>query len=257
MSPTHEYMIEVEGLKKYFGSFAAVRGVSFSVRRGEIFGLLGANGSGKSTTIRMLCGILEPTEGEGRVVGYDLRREPEKIKSAIGYMSQKFSLYEDLTPVENIRFYLGIYDVPPSLWPEKIKWLVSTFALEAFESRLTGDLPVGWKQRLALGCAILHHPPLIFLDEPTSGVDPLSRRRFWNFIREMAQTGVSVMVTTHYMDEANYCHRLALLSEGRLIALGSPEEIVKGACGSDRDASLERAFVKIVTENAGHQWPIR
>ncbi|MCX7982620.1 MAG: ABC transporter ATP-binding protein [Syntrophales bacterium] len=243
-------IVDVHGVKKYFGSFGAVKGISLAIQRGEIFGLLGANGSGKSTTIRILCGILEPTEGTGQVVGYDLRRESELIKSSIGYMSQKFSLYEDLTPLENVRLFLGIYNVPTHLWSDKIEWLVDNFKLKNFLERRTGDLPTGWKQRLALGCAILHNPPLLFLDEPTSGVDPLSRRQFWGFIRQMAKGGVTVMVTTHYMDEAGYCHRLALLNEGLIIAMGPPEEIVKKACGEDETASLEKAFVKLIGKRA-------
>jgi len=246
-----EWVVEVEGLKKYFGDFAAVKGISFSVQRGEIFGLLGANGSGKSTTIRMLCGILEPTAGKGKVAGFDLLRDPERIKSVIGYMSQKFSLYEDLTPLENIRFYLGIYEVPYHLWAEKTAWLVETFDLAAFENRRTGDLPIGWKQRLALGCAILHDPSLIFLDEPTSGVDLLSRRRFWDLIRHLAQAGVTVIVTTHYMDEATNCERLAFLSEGEIVAMGQPAEIVRQACGNRSEASLEEAFLRIVSQKSG------
>lgn len=242
----NELVVEIRNLKKCFGRFTAVKGISFSVCRGEIFGLLGANGSGKSTTIRMLCGILKPTAGEGKVAGFDIRREPEKIKSAIGYMSQKFSLYEDLTPLENIRFYLGIYNVAPNLWSERIDWVVNTFGLQSFLARRTGDLPTGWKQRLALGCAILHHPPLLFLDEPTSGVDPLSRRRFWDFIRELASSGVTVIVTTHYMDEATHCGRLILLSEGAIIASGAPRDIIRQACGEEREAGLEEAFVRIV-----------
>ncbi len=217
--------VVVEDLVKRFGRFAAVNGVSFQVRRGEIFGFLGPNGAGKSTTIRMLCGILAPTEGNGTVAGFDIRTEPERIKSHIGYMSQKFSLYQDLTVEENIDFYSGIYRIDPRRKRERKEWVVQMAGLAEHRNRPTGILSGGWKQRLALGCAILHRPPIVFLDEPTSGVDPISRRQFWDLIYEMAGQGVTVFVTTHYMDEAEYCDRLALIYRGELIATGTPEAL--------------------------------
>ncbi|MBP8980175.1 MAG: ABC transporter ATP-binding protein [Syntrophobacterales bacterium] len=238
--------IRVHNLEKRFGDFVAVNRVSFQVRRGEIFGFLGANGSGKSTTIRMLCGILAPTAGEGTVAGYDIFREPEAIKGAIGYMSQKFSLYEDLTPLENIKFYLGIYDVAPLRWTERIDRIMEMTQLGDVRHRLTRDLPPGWRQRLALGCALLHEPDILFLDEPTSGVDPLTRQRFWNFIRTLAARGITVFVTTHYMDEARYCERIVMLNQGTIVATGTPGEIVARACPDRREADLNDAFITLM-----------
>lgn len=233
--------IRVEKLEKRFGSFVAVNQVSFSVRQGEIFGFLGSNGSGKSTTIRMLCGILTPTAGEGSIAGYDIYRETEQIKATIGYMSQKFSLYEDLTPFENIRFYLGIYGVPTVQWKERTAWILETTQLQAVRNRATRELPPGWRQRLALGCALLHRPSLLFLDEPTSGVDPLTRRHFWDFIRQLAAQGMTVFVTTHYMDEAEYCDRVAIMSEGKIVALDTPTAL-KAQYAAD---SMDGVFLKI------------
>jgi len=238
--------IRVRDLEKRFGKFIAVNKVSFSVRKGEIFGFLGANGSGKSTTIRMLCGILMPSAGEGTVAGYDIFREPEEIKGAIGYMSQKFSLYEDLSPLENIRFYLGVYNVAPARWTERIAWILETTQLENVRHRLTRELPQGWRQRLALGCALLHEPEILFLDEPTSGVDPLTRQRFWDFIRGLAAQGITVFVTTHYMDEARHCERIVMLNQGAIVASGSPEEIVGQACPGRPDADLNDAFITLM-----------
>jgi ABC-2 type transport system ATP-binding protein len=212
----------VRDLEKRFGSFIAVNRVSFEVDRGEIFGFLGPNGAGKSTTIRMLCGILAPSGGTGSVAGFDLRTEPERIKAHIGYMSQKFSLYEDLTVEENIDFYSGIYRIPPARKKDRKEWVVEMAGLGEHRRSKTGVLSGGWKQRLALGCAILHQPPVIFLDEPTSGVDPISRRQFWDLIYELSGKGVTVFVTTHYMDEAEYCDRLGLIYRGQLIASGTP-----------------------------------
>ena len=217
--------VVVENLEKRFGSFVAVSSISFSVSRGEIFGFLGPNGAGKSTTIRMLCGILAPTSGSGTVSGLDIRTRAEKIKSQIGYMSQKFSLYEDLTVEENIDFYSGIYRVPRDRKAARKEWVIEMAGLSEHRRTRTGILSGGWKQRLALGCAVLHEPPIIFLDEPTSGVDPISRRRFWNLIYELSGRGVTVFVTTHYMDEAEYCDRLGLIYRGELIATGSPEAL--------------------------------
>ncbi len=221
----YDWAVEIEELVKTFGSFTAVDGVSLKVNKGEIFGFLGPNGAGKSTTIRMLCGILAPTSGMGRVGGFDIFKESEKIKQNIGYMSQKFSLYEDLTVEENLNFYSGIYRLANALKEERKEWVLQMAGLKDRKSSLTSTLAGGWKQRLALGCAILHEPSILFLDEPTSGVDPLSRRRFWDLIYEMAGRRVTVFVTTHYMDEAEYCDRLALIDRGRIIALGTPEEL--------------------------------
>jgi ABC-2 type transport system ATP-binding protein len=214
--------VAVRDLEKRFGSFVAVDRVSFEVSRGEIFGFLGPNGAGKSTTIRMLCGILRPTAGEGTVAGFDIRTQPERIKAHIGYMSQRFSLYQDLTVEENIDFYSGIYRIPAERKAARKQWVLEMAGLEEHRRRPTAVLSGGWKQRLALGCAIVHQPPIVFLDEPTSGVDPLSRRRFWDLIYQMAGEGVTVFVTTHYMDEAEYCDRLALIYRGELIAVGTP-----------------------------------
>jgi ABC-2 type transport system ATP-binding protein len=215
----------VRELEKRFGNFVAVDRISFTVEEGEIFGFLGPNGAGKSTTIRMLCGILTPTGGSGTVGGFDLRSEPEKIKAHIGYMSQKFSLYEDLTVEENIDFYSGIYRIPREKKRERKEWVIDMAGLQEHRHARTAVLSGGWKQRLALGCAILHEPRVIFLDEPTSGVDPLSRRRFWDLIYDLSGRGVTVFVTTHYMDEAEYCHRIGLIYRGELIASGTPERL--------------------------------
>ncbi len=219
------FTVEVEDLVKTFGDFVAVDHISFQVKRGEIFGFLGPNGAGKSTTIRMLCGLLIPTAGKGMVAGFDLTNEPEKVKQVIGYMSQKFSLYEDLTVTENLHFFGGIYGLSGGLQKEKEGQVLDMIELKEFRDRMTRTLAVGWKQRLALGCSILHEPSILFLDEPTSGVDPISRRNFWNLIQQMGEKGVTTFVTTHYMDEAEYCDRLALIYEGRIIALGTPSDL--------------------------------
>jgi len=221
----NEKAVIVRDLDKAFGNFVAVNRVTFEVATGEIFGFLGPNGAGKSTTIRMLCGILAPTAGTGTVAGFDVRTEAEKIKSHIGYMSQKFSLYDDLTVGENIDFYSGIYRIPPKKKEERKEWVFQMAGLNDHRHSLTAVLSGGWKQRLSLGCAILHEPPIIFLDEPTSGVDPISRRQFWDLIYELSGKGVTVFVTTHYMDEAEYCDRLGLIYKGELIAIGTPEEL--------------------------------
>jgi ABC-2 type transport system ATP-binding protein len=221
--------VEVEKLVKRFGDFTAVDGISFQTHSGEVFGFLGPNGSGKSTTIRILCGLLHPTSGRATVAGYDVVESPELIRRNIGYMSQKFSLYADLTVLENLRFYAGMYGVPAAELRERIGWALEMAGLRGRESSLTGTLSGGWKQRLALGCAVLHRPPIVFLDEPTSGVDPLSRRLFWELIQRMSEDGVTIFVTTHYMDEAEYCNRLALMNGGKLIALGTPTELKLGS----------------------------
>ena len=218
-------VVKVEGLTRRFGDFVAVDGINLNIGKGEIFGFLGPNGAGKSTTIKMLCGLLLPSSGKGSVGGHDIMTESEEIKKNIGYMSQKFSLYDDLTVEENIRFFSGMYGVRREKRKERMEWALEMAGLKERRGVMAGTLPGGFKQRLALGCAILHEPPILFLDEPTSGVDPLSRRTFWNLINKMSGSGTTVFVTTHYMDEADYCHRLALIYRGRIIAEGTPMEL--------------------------------
>jgi ABC-2 type transport system ATP-binding protein len=213
---------------KTFGAFVAVDHVSLAVEKGEIFGFLGPNGAGKSTTIRMLCGLLTPTSGRASVNGFDVARQPEEIRKTIGYMSQKFSLYDDLTVEENIDFFTGIYGVPRERRAERKSYVLEMADLTERRDALTRTLSGGWKQRLALGCAILHDPPVLFLDEPTSGVDPLARAAFWDLIRNLSGSGHTIFVSTHYMDEAEYCHRLALMYRGKVIALGTPVELKAG-----------------------------
>ena len=225
MSTVQSNAVVVENLEKRFGDFVAVDRVSFQVGKGEVFGFLGPNGAGKSTTIRMLCGILRPSGGSGTVAGFDIRTQPEQIKANIGYMSQKFSLYQDLTVEENIDFYSGVYCIPPEKKRQRKEWVIEMSGLADHRRSLTAILSGGWKQRLALGCAILHEPPIVFLDEPTSGVDPISRRQFWDLIYELSGQGVTIFVTTHYMDEAEYCDRLGLIYRGELIALGTPHAL--------------------------------
>jgi ABC-2 type transport system ATP-binding protein len=212
-------------LTKRFGSFLAVDHVDFTITPGEIMGFIGPNGAGKSTIIRMLCGLLRPSEGQILVAGIDVARQPEAARQHIGYMSQKFSLYGDLTVRENLRFFGGIYRVPPDKLAERMRYAVEMAGLTGREDDLVSALAGGWKQRLALGCAILHNPPILFLDEPTSGVDPISRRRFWDLIHDLAANGVAILVTTHYMDEAEYCDRVVLINQGRIVASGSPAEL--------------------------------
>jgi ABC-2 type transport system ATP-binding protein len=217
--------VSVQNLEKRFGTFVAVNKINFQVSKGEIFGFLGPNGAGKSTTIRMLCGIIAPTSGSGQVGGYDIIKEQYKIKEHIGYMSQKFSLYNDLTVEENINFYSGIYKIPKTEKKERFEEVVRAAGLEGMERKLTSTLAAGWKQRLALGCALLHKPKIIFLDEPTSGVDPITRANFWGIIKELANQGVTVFITTHYMDEAENCNRMVLIYHGTIIAMGTPQEM--------------------------------
>jgi len=214
--------VAVERLTRRFGAFTAVDHVSFDVDEGEIFGFLGPNGAGKTTTIKMLTGLLAPTSGEGHVAGLDIRTESEGVKLRIGYMSQLFSLYADLTVAENIRFFGGLYGVTGEYLAERRAAVLAMAGLAEHQDRLTGELPLGWKQRLALGTAVLHEPSLLFLDEPTSGVDPVSRRSFWDLIYDLADAGTTIFVSTHYMEEAEYCHRLALMNRGRVIALDTP-----------------------------------
>jgi len=219
-------IIETVDLSRRFGSLVAVDRVNLRVARGEIFGVLGPNGAGKSTTIRMLCGILAPSGGRGTVVGFDLAKDPERIKARIGYMTQRFSLYEDLTVEENLAFYAGIYGVPAGRRKARITEVMAQTGLEARRKQLAGTLSGGWKQRVALASATIHQPPLLFLDEPTAGVDPVSRRSFWTEIHRLAAEGTTVLVTTHYMDEAERCHRLAFIFQGRVLDEGRPDEIV-------------------------------
>jgi ABC-2 type transport system ATP-binding protein len=217
--------ITVTDLTKKFGGFVAVDRVSFDVRRGEIFGFLGSNGAGKSTTIRMLCGLLTPTSGTATVDGIDVGRDPERVKARIGYMSQRFSLYEHLTVDQNIRFFAAIYGLTGSRLTTRRRFVLDIAGLHGRENTRAADLAGGWRQRLALGCAILHEPPIVFLDEPTGGVDPLSRRQFWDLIDRLSESGVTVLVTTHYLDEAEHCHRIAIIHAGKLAALGSIAEL--------------------------------
>jgi ABC-2 type transport system ATP-binding protein len=236
--------VVVENLVKRFDGFVAVDHVTIEVKRGEIFGFLGPNGAGKSTTIRILCGLLAPTEGRAVVGGFDVAREPERVKSSIGYMSQKFSLYDDLTVEENIEFFSGIYGVPAEKRAARRRYVLEMSGLEDKHGAMTRLLAGGWKQRLALGCAILHEPPILFLDEPTSGVDPIARRGFWDLIYQLSESGHTVFVSTHYMDEAEYCHRVALMNRGRVIALGSPAELRRAA----GRPSMEDVFVSMIEE---------
>jgi len=219
------FTVEAIDLTRKFGDFIAVDQVSFGIRPGEVFGFLGPNGSGKTTTIRMLCGILTPTSGTARVAGFDVTRDPERVKERIGYMSQRFSLYPDLTVWENLDFYASVYQVPAREKQARLRELVALAGLAGKEKVLAANLSGGWRQRLALGCAIAHKPPILFLDEPTSGMDPLSRQQFWDLIYRLAAEGVTVFVTTHYMDEAEHCNTLGLLYQGRLVAVGSPAEL--------------------------------
>ena len=225
MKYSNNFAVETRSLVKIFGSFTAVDNVSLSIPKGEIFGFLGPNGAGKSTTIRILCGLLTPTSGKAFVGGVDVAVNPEDVRSSIGYMSQKFSLYDDLTVEQNINFYSGMYGVPRVRCAERKRYVLEMSGLAERRSVITGVLSSGWKQRLALGCAILHNPPVLFLDEPTSGVDPIARQTFWKLIREMAQANHTIFVSTHYLDEAEYCDRLALMYRGRIIALGTPAEL--------------------------------
>jgi ABC-2 type transport system ATP-binding protein len=240
----NQWAVEVENMVKRFGDFVAVDDVSFTVRCGEVFGFLGPNGAGKSTTIRILCGLLRPTSGVGHVSGFDIADDPESIRRNIGYMSQKFSLYDDLTVEENIDFFSGIYGVPDQLRAERKAYALRMADIEDRRSTMTRLLAGGYKQRLALACAILHSPPVLFLDEPTSGVDPIARRKFWDLIYKLSAAGQTVFVTTHYMDEAEYCHRLALMYQGRIAAMGTPAEL-KRQMGL---GSMEEVFVAVIEQ---------
>lgn len=250
MPPHNGTTVVVDQLVKRFGDFVAVDNVTLSVGRGEIFGFLGPNGAGKSTTIRILCGLLGPTSGRAEVYGFDVAKEPERVKQSIGYMSQKFSLYDDLTVGENIDFFSGVYGVPKDKRAGRKAYVLKMAGIESEEATMTRLLAGGWKQRLALGCAILHEPPVVFLDEPTSGVDPIARRQFWDLIYEMAAAGTTVFVSTHYMDEAEYCHRIALMYRGRMIELGTPAEL-KRAQGPD--ATMDSVFIASIEREEARQ----
>ncbi len=230
MSPALPAIL-AEGLTKIFGRFTAVDHIDLAIAGGEVMGFIGPNGAGKSTTIRMLCGLLRPSAGRAFVAGFDVGREPEAVRAHIGYMSQKFSLYGDLTVRENLRFFGGLYSVKRAEMDERMRFAVTMAGLEGRENALVNTLAGGWKQRLALGCAILHRPPVLFLDEPTSGVEPEARRQFWDLIHELAAGGVTILVSTHYMDEAEYCNRVALIDRGRLAAIGTPGELRGQALG--------------------------
>ncbi|MGH7495200.1 MAG: ABC transporter ATP-binding protein [bacterium] len=236
------YAVHTENLGKRFGKFDAVKNLNLAVQQGEIFGFLGANGAGKTTAIRMLCGLLLPSSGAGRVAGFDIFKENEKIKQRIGYMSQKFSLYDDLTPAENIAFYGGVYGLQRQALLKKRAALLQELGLAEQANTPTRALPLGFKQRLALSCALLHDPSIIFLDEPTGGVDPEARRNFWDLIYQMARQGKTIFVTTHYMDEAEYCHRVSIMYQGEIIALGSPLELKK----QYGKASMQEVFIHLV-----------
>jgi len=240
--PGGEPAVVAEGLTRRFGSFTAVDGIDLEVPRGEIFGFLGANGAGKTTAIRMLCGLLKPSAGEARVAGYRLGPESEQLKRHIGYMSQRFSLYEDLTVRENLEFFGGVYGLSPRRIAERGVSLLPRLDLDGARRRLAGSLPLGYKQRLALGCAMLHEPRVLFLDEPTGGVDPLARRRFWDLIYEQAAAGVTVFVTTHYMDEAEYCGRVSIMVDGRIVALDTPAGLKR----STGQRNMQDVFLKVV-----------
>jgi ABC-2 type transport system ATP-binding protein len=233
--------ISVQNLTRRFGDFTAVHEATFAVQRGEIFGFLGPNGAGKTTTIRMLCGLLPPTSGHATVAGLDVRRDAAALRARIGYMSQSFSLYPDLTVSENVELFAGLYDVTAERFTERREWLLGMADLRGRERHVTGDLPLGFKQRLALGCAVLHEPPILFLDEPTSGVDPVARRRFWDLIHGLAQGGTTILVSTHYMEEAEYCNRLLLMNRGRVIADGAPSAL---------RASMAEPILEITTDDA-------
>ena len=232
--------IEISGLTKTFGNFTAVDGIGITVPRGQIFGFLGPNGSGKTTTIRMLCGTMRPDSGTALVLGEDVVRHPDRVQRRIGYMSQKFSLFEDMTVDENLRFYAGVYDLPDEEFAAQREYVLKMADLVGREDELTRNLSVGWRQRLSLGTATIHSPELIFLDEPTSGVDPVARRQFWDLLYELAEQGITLFVTTHYMDEATHCNRLAFIYGGRLIAQGTPTEL-RDSFGPG--ATLEDVFV--------------
>jgi ABC-2 type transport system ATP-binding protein len=236
-----EKIITVKNLIKKFGSFTANDNLTFDVFKGEIFGFLGANGAGKTTAIKILCGLSSPTSGEVNVAGFDIYRQTEKIKKNIGYMSQKFSLYEDLTVAENIRLYAGIYGIPPKKRKAKMTELLKELEMESARNKLIAGLPLGWKQKLAFSVAIFHEPQIVFLDEPTGGVDPVTRRKFWDLIYEAANNGITVFVTTHYMDEAEYCDRVSIMNAGKIEALDTPDKLKE----KYKAENMDEVFLKI------------
>lgn len=244
--PAPATAIAAHDLTRRFGAFTAVDRVSFRVAAGEIFGCLGSNGSGKTTTVRMLCGLLQPTSGQARVAGYDVATQASAVRQQIGYMSQLFSLYVDLTVTENLRFFGGAHGLSGSALREAAEQILARLELGELRHRRAADLPLGWKQRLALGCAMLHAPRILFLDEPTAGVDPISRRRFWDLIYAAAEAGTTVFVTTHYMDEAEYCHRISIMTAGRIVALGAPTAL-KEQHGAD---TVEELFLKLAADGS-------
>jgi ABC-2 type transport system ATP-binding protein len=240
-------IVIVENLTKKFGNFTAVNDISFDVKKGEIFGFLGANGAGKTTVIKILCGLSKPSSGSAMIGGFDVYKETEKIKSNIGYMSQKFSLYEDLTMDENIRLFGGIYGLSNLEIKHQTEFMAEKLRMQNYRKKLLKALPMGWKQKLAFSVAIIHKPKIVFLDEPTGGVDPITRRQFWELIYEAADDGITVFVTTHYMDEAEYCDRISMMAEGKIKALGSPKELKTSFAAKDMD----EVFLKIARGNNG------
>jgi ABC-2 type transport system ATP-binding protein len=238
-----ENAVIIDHLTKRFGDFTAVDQVSLTVEKGEIFGFLGANGAGKTTVIRMLCGLLLPTSGSGKVSGFDIFEESEKIKKSIGYMSQKFSLYQDLTGEENLEFFGSVYQLSKKDLRRRIELLSEILDLKEFIRRLAGSLPIGWRQRLALAAALLHSPKILFLDEPTAGVDPVFRRRFWEMLYRLAEEGTTIFVTTHYMDEAEFCHRISIMHLGKIIEVGNPQELIQ----QHQQQSLQDLFVSLIS----------
>ena len=237
-----DIVINADNLTKKYGDFTAAQNISFKIRRGEIFGLLGPNGAGKSTTFKMLCGLAKPTTGQGYIMGTDMIKNPEKARAYLGYMAQKFSLFSTLSVMQNLKFFSGIYGLRGDKRENRIRQMIEVFELNPYLKQPAGNLPLGFKQRLALACAIMHNPPILFLDEPTSGVDPLTRREFWNHINSMVEKGVTVMVTTHFMDEAEYCDRIALIYQGRAIKIGTPDELKKNG------ETMEDAFIRLINE---------
>lgn len=243
-----DHAVTIDHLTRKFGDFTAVDRISLTVDKGEIFGFLGANGAGKTTAIRMLCGLLLPTSGNGTVNGFDIYRENEKIKRTIGYMSQKFSLYADLTGRENLDFYGAVYRIPRPQLRDRMREVIDDLDLSSFIDRPAGSLPVGWRQRLALGAAILHRPGILFLDEPTGGVDPVFRRRFWDILYHLADGGTTLFVTTHYMDEAEFCGRISIMHRGRIIEVGAPVDIVE----KYHETDLQETFIKLIQGQGGN-----
>ncbi|MGB6063768.1 MAG: ABC transporter ATP-binding protein, partial [Desulfomonilaceae bacterium] len=239
--------VEAKDLTKKFGAFTAVNNITFSAQRGEIFGLLGPNGAGKSTTFRMLCGLLKPSNGTARVTGLDLQAASSEARARIGYMAQKFSLYGDITVRQNLDFFSGVYGLFGKARTGAVQAVIKIFALGSYLDRAAGELPPGFKQRLALGCAVMHDPPVLFLDEPTSGVDPITRREFWAHINGLIERGVTVMVTTHFMDEAEYCDRIGLIYRGRIIATGSPDDLKESVRSEEQpEPTMEDAFIALI-----------